>query len=253
MTGEPIPDASGQPARNAGGALRQAVAAGLALVVLGGAGWNIWHQLAHPPDPYAVDLTKPFRFHDDAGSNVPLDDASLEGLEFRTLRGEPVTLGGFRGRKHVVLVVTRGRTEKAVPGPYAGRICLYCASQTSRLIANYPELARRDAEVVVVFPVGRQEDAGSVAEFNAAVRADALKFDRRDIDGTPFPVVLDVGLRAVNQLGLRADLAKPSTYILDKQGRVRFAHVGQSLADRPSVKAILRQLDQLAAGAASAP
>ena len=130
-------------------AVRQVVAV-LALLVIGVAGWNIGYQIMHPPDPYAVDLTKPFRFADDAESNVPLDDAGLEGLAFRTPRGEPVTLGAYRGRKHVVLVVTRGRTERAEPGAYVGRICLYCASQTSRLIANYAAFARHDAEVVVV-------------------------------------------------------------------------------------------------------
>ena len=61
----------------------------------------------------------------------------------------------------------------------------------------------------------------------------------------PFPIVLDVELKAVNQLGIRKDLSKPATYILDKQGQTRFAYVGDSLADRPSVKALLDQLDAL--------
>ena len=48
-----------------------------------------------------------------------------------------------------------------------------------------------------------------------------------------------LGWLAVELLGIRKDLSKPATYILDGEGRVRFAYVGNSLADRPSVKALL--------------
>ena len=61
----------------------------------------------------------------------------------------------------------------------------------------------------------------------------------------PFPILLDIDFQAVNRLGLREDLAKPSTYILDKQGELRFAYVGSNSADRPSVKAMLAQLDAI--------
>ena len=63
---------------------------------------------------------------------------------------------------------------------------------------------------------------------------------------TPYvQVVLDIELKAVDSLGIRKDLSKPATYILDKAGHVRFAYVGKSLSDRPSIKAILKQLDTL--------
>ena len=61
----------------------------------------------------------------------------------------------------------------------------------------------------------------------------------------PFPIVLDVELSAVKELGIRDNLSKPATFILDKYGQVRFAYVGTGIADRPSVKAILNQLDAL--------
>ena len=61
----------------------------------------------------------------------------------------------------------------------------------------------------------------------------------------PFALLLDQDLKAVELLGIRGDLAKPSTYILDKQGNAVFAFVGESTADRPSVKALLAQLDKL--------
>jgi peroxiredoxin len=64
----------------------------------------------------------------------------------------------------------------------------------------------------------------------------------------PFRLLLDPDFKAVDQLSIRGELAKPSTYILDKQGQVRFAYVGASLSDRPSLKAMLAQLDQINAG-----
>jgi hypothetical protein len=49
----------------------------------------------------------------------------------------------------------------------------------------------------------------------------------------------------VNKLGIQGDLARPSTYILDKQGAVVYGYVGETQVDRPSVKALLAQLDKL--------
>jgi hypothetical protein len=49
-------------------------------------------------------------------------------------------------------------------------------------------------------------------------------------------------------LGIRGDLAKPSVYVLDKQGNVVYAYVGETLTDRPSVRVLLAQLDKLNAG-----
>ena len=61
----------------------------------------------------------------------------------------------------------------------------------------------------------------------------------------PFPVLLDLELKGVTQLGIRQDLSKPATYIIDRQGHVRFAYVGADRADRPSVQAILSELDEI--------
>ena len=57
-------------------------------------------------------------------------------------------------------------------------------------------------------------------------------------------MLLDKECQACERLGIRDDLAKPSTYILDKRGNLVYAYVGETSTDRPSVKAILKQLDQ---------
>lgn len=228
--------------------LRQAVVAVLALVIIGGAGWNVWRQF-DTPRGYRFDRSKPFPFKDDVVTNATPDAAGFAGLAFVDAAGEPVDLERYRGTKHVVLVVTRGNTSGLPPEMHTGSICLYCASQTARLIANYDAIAAHDAEVVVVFPVAAADDAGKLEAFDSAVADDARRHDRAPAAAAPFPVVLDVGLAAVDRLGLRADLSRPATYVIDKEGRVRFAYVGESAADRPSVKAILGQLAGLAAAA----
>jgi len=190
--------------------------------------WGLAFQiLTGPPD---ADQTG-FAFHDDLQSNSD-PKVALADLAFLDPSGEEFALRNLIGQRKLVVVVTRGNT---------GAICPYCSTQTSRLISNYDEFRRRDAEVVVVYPIETQEDSGSLDRFLEITRKRLLEPD----EPVPFPFVLDVGLAAVDELGIRALLAKPATYILDKKGRVRFAYVGASLADRPSIKAMLAQLDAL--------
>lgn len=231
---------------------RQMLVGGLAVVVCLAAAWNIWRQF-QTSDPYAADLSKPFPFLDELESNVMLDAVGIDGLTFTTVDGQPFPLDAYAGRENVVLVVTRGNTSGRPPGVYAGRICLYCASQISRLIANYDAINALGAEVVVVFPVDGGDDGGAVDALERAVQADSLKFDKLKVDDAPFPVVLDVGRKMVDKLGIRGDLARPATYILDTRGRLRFAYLSQSLADRPSVRCILDKLEGIAAAPDGVP
>ncbi len=182
-------------------------------------------------DPYGGQDYRTIQFKDDVKTNASTDESIAE-LTFTDINGKQYSLEGFRDQRHVVLVVTRG---------FAGTVCLYCATQTARLLKNYQKFAERDAEVVVVFPVETPDDSKRQKDFVVNVKN---KLDT-PVEKIPFPIVLDVELKAVDQLGIRKDLSKPATYIIDKQGRVRFAYVGESLADRPSVKALLQQLDGL--------
>lgn len=175
--------------------------------------------------PYAVSGYGEPSFKDDAKTNTD-STGDLASQSFVDSAGNVIELAKYRGKKNVVLVVTRG---------WSNAVCPYCAAQTSSLAGNYAEFAKRDTEVLVVFP-GASDHVG---EFLSTVNSKSMM-------GTlPFPLVLDRELKFVDWLGIRADLAKPSTYIVDKQGKVRFAYVGATTADRPSVKAMLAQLDML--------
>ena len=182
-------------------------------------------------DAYGTMDYRKIQFKDDVATNAATDP-SIADLTFTDINGESYSLADFRDKKHVVLVVTRG---------FAGSVCLYCSTQTARLLTNYKKFVSRDAEVVVVFPIETPDDSKRSRDFIVNVKN---KLDTPP-EKIPFPIVLDVELKAVDQLGIRKDLSKPATYIIDKQGQVRFAYVGESLADRPSVKALLEQLDGL--------
>jgi peroxiredoxin len=198
---------------------------GAAALILSAAGARIW--IARFETRFAAgasgDPSEGFAFLDDVQSNASRVPA-VDAIAFVDLEGNRVALADYLGKKNVVLVFTRG---------FPGYICPFCMTQTSRLITNYDRFQAQDAEVLVVFP-GRAADAQKlIAQSKHKARQDEV----------PFPLVLDEDFRAVDALGIRGDLARPATYIFDKQGELRFAYVGQQKSDRPSIKAMLDQLE----------
>lgn len=165
------------------------------------------------------------KFEDDVKSNRD-DDGALGEVEFVDTDGNTVKLDQFKGDKNILLVFTRG---------FSGQLCPYCTTQTSRLIASYDKFVALDTEILLVYP-GQKEQLG---DFKKASMTESEE------DEFPFPVLLDEDLTAVNRLEIAAQLAQPSTFIIDKEGSVRLAYVGSNPADRPSVKALLAQLEAL--------
>jgi len=158
--------------------------------------------------------------------------ADLKTLSLTDTTGKQVVLGDVAPGRHLVVVMTRG---------FNGAICPYCSTQTARLIANYSQIQKLNAEVVLIYPLEADKNQSLLQDFLRKVNS----VDKRSAEELPpFPVLLDVGLKVVDTLGLRKDLSKPATYILDPTGSVRFAYVGNTLNDRPSVKAIVQQLQQ---------
>ena len=150
-------------------------------------------------------------------------------LVFTNANGTKIKMADFAGKKNVMLVFTEG---------FNGMLCPFCQTQTSRLVSNYDKFKERDCEVIVVYP-------GSGEHLDEFVEA-ALKTEKEQVDKVPFPIVLDKDFSATNFFDINSKLAHPSTYLIDKQGAVKFAYVGSDMtADRPSIKAMLQRLDQL--------
>ena len=162
---------------------------------------------------------KDIEFKDSLESNVDLPKAISE-LAFTNKDGTKIKLADYAGKKNVILVFTEG---------FNGMICPFCQTQTSRLVANYEKFQQRDCEIIVVYP-GPDE---TLDEFIEA----ALKTEKEQVDDVPFPIALDRDFRATDFFDIHSKHAHPSTYLIDKQGNVKFAYVGTDMtADRPSVR-----------------
>lgn len=172
------------------------------------------------------------KFLNDVQSNVDLARSGAAAISFVDLDGNDAPLETFYRDRDVVLVITRGNTNP---------ICPYCSTQTANLISSYQSFLDRSAEVVLVYPIEAMADQP---------RLDAFLEDARNrlsdsSQPVPFPVLIDPGLAGVERLGIRADLARPAAYIVDRDGNVRFGYVGADVSDRPSVELLLAQLDEL--------
>lgn len=172
-------------------------------------------------------------FVDDAESNAS-PDVELQDLTFVDQDGEETRIGDLAGEKNLVVVVTRG---------YPGEICPICSTQVARLMDGYEEIKKLNAEVVVVYPVETNDDSKTLDDFVAEVKKKVVAEDSPD--RVPFPVLLDAELKGVDKLGIRKDLSKPATYVVDTAGEIRFAYVGKTRSDRPSMLAIIKQLEKL--------
>lgn len=190
------------------------------------------------------------KFADSVESNAQPESSLVASLILTKADGTSVKISDLTGDKNVLLVISRGligslpvasnQTLEESPSGGGKSFCIFCSTQTSRLVANYAKFQQRNTEVVVVFPVARPSDAIELQNFAAKVQGTG-----KTSDDFPFPVVLDVELMAVDALGIRDDLSKPATYIFDPQGQLQFGYVGQSISDRPSVQALLVQLDRI--------
>ncbi|MGF1581385.1 MAG: redoxin domain-containing protein [Gemmataceae bacterium] len=222
-------------------------APGRVLLFLGGAGivlivavGCVWYSLGFPA-PFqwwshksAHDPTE-HKFSDNATNNTEID-MELLNLEFRDRNGKLLEIKTFREKKNVVLIFMRGLTENP------GGVCPYCSTQTSRLIAQYNKFKDRSSELLVVFPGSRE----AVQTYLAKAKQDLDSMGGLESQKLiPFPILLDPDFSAVKALKIQGDRAKPATYILDKKGRVRFAYVGRTTVDRPSLKAIFGELDTI--------
>ena len=97
------------------------------------------------------------------------------------------------------------------------------------------------AEIAVVYTIETGSDSDRLNGF-----LDDVKTRLDDATNpVPFPVLLDVELKGVDQLGIRKDLSKPATYIVDSAGNVQYAYVGEHIGDRPSIQAMLNEVEKL--------
>ena len=185
----------------------------------------------------ADDKMRRFEFEDlpsNQQTGQALVAAEGEEAEFVDANGRPVRLSDFRG-KPLELVFARG---------FVGWVCPYCSTYTAQIAHDYPRIQALGAEVLLVYPA-ENDDLAVLEQFTNAVNA---ILEEEGDDAVPFPVALDPGLRSTRRFNLLGDLSRPSTFVLDGGGTIRYAFVGETPEERPAVSRIVEELEALRAG-----
>jgi thioredoxin-dependent peroxiredoxin len=134
----------------------------------------------------------------------------------QTLEDRSVELKSLVQEQPVVLVVLRG---------WPGYQCPLCTRQVQEFVAKATEFKQRGAKVVMIYPGPAEQLQEHAREF--------LKDKQWPAD---FVFLVDPDYLFTNAYGLRWDAKKetayPSTFVLERGGKVRFAHVSKSHGNR---------------------
>lgn len=164
-----------------------------------------------------------------AAEKRPAVGETAPDFSLHNLADQSVQLSALTKDSPVVLVVLRG---------WPGYQCPICTKQVADFVARAADFKARSARVLMVYPGP----------------ADKLKAHARDfLNGKNWPeeftLVTDPDFKFTNQYGLRWDAphetAYPSTFVLDKQGVIRFAQTSTSHGGRATTTAVLQALDAL--------
>lgn len=179
----------------------------------------------------------------DPKETKPLEaGASIPSVSVKTGEGKSVPIALLHRDQPVVMVFFRGGW------------CPICTRHTQELIEAYPEIKTRGAEMVGISP-----DTPENSKANRAANA------------VPFPILSDSDLAAAKGFGLafRVDdetlqrykgfgidleeasgskhhaLPVPAVYIVDKSGKIAFAHSNPDYRERLDTNTIISELGKL--------
>ena len=148
-------------------------------------------------------------------------------MPFDILKGvdcKDVNLKDYIGKQRVMVVVLRG---------FLGEVCMYCVAQTKALAKARSKLEAANVEVLVIYP-GARENEESFRQL----------YEEEFGEGPPpYRVFYDQDLELVTKLGIQGDLASPTTIIIDEQGIVQYAYVGEHRADRPATNTLIKLIE----------
>jgi peroxiredoxin len=140
-----------------------------------------------------------------------------------------VTLSDEYKQGPVVLVMLRG---------YPGYQCPLCSRQVGILAKAAGELGKVAHRVILVYP-GEASMLDKHAE----------EFMGKSTLPSPLVMVRDPGMKMVTDWNLRWDApretAYPSTYVIDREGKVRWSKVSNSHGGRTTAEEILSELKKL--------
>lgn len=156
----------------------------------------------------------------------PKEGDAAPNFTLKTLDDKPVELHKLTGKSRVVLVVLRG---------WPGYQCPVCERQVSDLMHAARQLKEREVQLVFVYPGPADQ-----------LKAHAQEFLQNKAWPAEFLFVTDPDYTFTVAYGLRWDAPKetayPSTFIIDRDAKVRFAHVSKEHGGRVDANELLKQL-----------
>lgn len=159
-------------------------------------------------------------------AKIPRLGYKAPDFTLNTLDQQPVTLSKLTKDSSVVLVVLRG---------FPGYQCPICMIQVGDLKKHEKEIADANAKVVLVYPGPAANLDDRAAEF---IKARKLP--------EHFLFVTDPDYTFTDAYGLRWDAPKetayPSTFVIDRQGTVRYLKSSKSHGDRAKTEEVLKVL-----------
>ena len=149
----------------------------------------------------------------------PFADFTLPSLD-----GDEVSISDFAGKKNVVLVTFRG---------WVGYWWPICRSQLGELNDAIDRFRDHDAELLFIIPDNKEESE---------------KFlEAAGVEDRKFTLLLDPEFRVIKRLLLFKENeikgeAEPATFIIDKEGILRFKFIPQHYSERPPLDHIFEML-----------
>src|SRR5215475_9101458 len=144
-----------------------------------------------------------------AAAKPPAVGEPAPNFTLNTLDDKQVELKQLTAKSPIVLVVLRG---------WPGYQCPLCTRQVNEFVPQAAEFTSAGAQVLMVYPGPAQ---------NLQVHGEEFLRDKNWPKA--FLFVTDPDYSFVNAYGLRwearGETAYPSTFVIDKQGKVRFAHI----------------------------
>ena len=162
-----------------------------------------------------------------ASAETPKVGDKAPDFQLSTPTGSSVQLSHQQTKGSVILVILRG---------FPGYQCPYCQKQVHDFVERAADFAAKDVKVLLVYP-------GPPAELDQHAKDFLTKQSELPAN---IVLVTDPDYKVTNLYGLRWDAphetAYPSTFILDKNGKVLFEKISHSHGDRVLAQEALDQL-----------
>ena len=164
-----------------------------------------------------------------SAASMPQVGETATDFELKDVNGKAVELSTMMNQSPVVLVVLRG---------FPGYQCPLCTRQVGELIGAKDKIDAAGAKVIMVYP-------------GPSVNLDekAKEFLKNSTLPENYTLLLDPGYKFTNAYHLRWDApretAYPSTFLIDKGGKIAYAKISKEHGDRSSVDTVVAELQKL--------